>query len=229
MNINFISNIFKRNDVLAFLCCILFFKLWPNFDIGISQFFYDSEQSGFYLKDHPLAIFIYDITHYVGITILVVFLTSTVVTLSSSKNRLRLYRKSSVYLLTSALLGPIIIVDTVLKHHWERPRPRQTLDFGGSYTFEPPFSPTFTCQSCRSFVSGHASVGFYLFCFGLLWRKKRWLLYAVIFGGIIGMTRIVQGGHFFSDIIFSGWSVWFGSLLLYKLFYKYNFLKKILQ
>lgn len=216
------ANIFKRYDVLAFLCCVGFFSLWPNFDLSISQIFYD-EQLGFYLQDHPLAIFIYQATNYIAKAILISLITASIIIWLSKKNaRLQLYKKTVLYLLVCVLLGPILMVDIVLKKNLDRPRPSQTLEFGGSYAFNPPFSPTFICQECESFVSGHAAVGFYFLCFALLRRNKKWQLYslAIALGTVIGMARIIQGGHFLSDIIFSGWAIWFCTLLAYNTIFK---------
>jgi lipid A 4'-phosphatase len=61
------------------------------------------------------------------------------------------------------------------------------------------------------FVSGHAAAGFSLMTWGIwsAWpRRKRWLVIGTAAGLFIGSVRIMQGGHFLSDVIFSGWAVW---------------------
>jgi len=36
----------------------------------------------------------------------------------------------------------------------------------------------------------------------------------MVAGAAIGAVRVVQGGHFFSDVVFSGWAVWLTYLLI---------------
>ena len=62
-------------------------------------------------------------------------------------------------------------------------------------------------QSGRSFVSNHAAAGFYIVAFAFLLRgqRRRWMYAGGVFlGTAIGMVRVMQGGHFASDIIFAG-------------------------
>jgi lipid A 4'-phosphatase len=91
-------------------------------------------------------------------------------------------------------------------------------EFGGDRAFLSPFAPEAGQVDGHSFVSGHASVGFYFFGFALLSRRRRWLLLPVIAGSVIGATRIAQGGHFASDVLFSGWVEWYFTIFLYALF-----------
>jgi len=47
-------------------------------------------------------------------------------------------------------------------------------------------------------------------------RRKRqfWLLTGLAVGGLIGLARIAQGGHFLSDIVFSLIAIWSSHLLI---------------
>jgi lipid A 4'-phosphatase len=206
----------KRFDIWIFIFCIFFFSLLPDFDLIITNLFYN--EFDFYLKDNYLVRFLYDATNYIGRSIIILLVI--VYILSFIKPKI-IKRNTILFLLLCAILGPIVVVDAVLKKNWDRPRPYQVIDFGGKYEFEPVFSPTFNCDNCQSFVSGHAAVGFYFLSLALLFRKRRWVFYAVFIGGVIGLGRIVQGGHFLSDVIFSGWVVWFCCLLIYSVFKKY--------
>jgi lipid A 4'-phosphatase len=49
-------------------------------------------------------------------------------------------------------------------------------------------------------------------------RRKFGILISILFGTIIGMVRILQGGHFFSDVLFAGIIVWFVAELVHYLF-----------
>jgi lipid A 4'-phosphatase len=73
--------------------------------------------------------------------------------------------------------------------------------------FKHPFQPGLPGQG-ESFPSGHASMGFLfitLACFRSCNRGQALFGVAigVLYGSLIGLGRIVQGAHFFTDILFS--------------------------
>lgn len=216
----YILQLLQRKDVWAFVLCLMFFLLWPRFDLIISQFFYDPASRQFIGKQSAVAEFIYQLTNVTA----VVYVSSLVILLLAGlmlkSGFVRQQRKAFIYLLCISIVGPGLLVNLTFKNNWDRPRPRQVIEFAGAKNFEPPLAPTFQCQGCSSFVSGHASVGFMFFGLALLSRKRRWIVAAALAGTIVGLTRISQGGHFLSDVIFSGWVVWFSSRLLYWLFYQ---------
>lgn len=209
-----------RGDVIGFLLCVAFFILWPRFDLIISHLFFDDVNQIFPLKRHAIADFIYSFTHLIAATLVLGIPLLLLLSWILKKESLMQRRRTLTFLICSCLFGPGLMVNALLKDHWDRPRPKQTIDFAGHKTFEPPFQPKFDCDQCHSFVSGHASVGFYFFAFYLLSRQRKWLLLAILLGSVIGFTRIAQGGHYLSDVIFSGWVVWFSSLFLFYLFFK---------
>jgi lipid A 4'-phosphatase len=127
-----------------------------------------------------------------------------------------------VFLLSAVILGPGLLVNMGLKDNWGRPRPRQVMEFGGEKHYEPPLSPGLRCDDCHSFVSGHASIGFCFFGLALLSRSRKWLWLPAIAGTAIGVTRIAQGGHFLSDVLFSGWVVWYSTVFLHGLFSRHG-------
>ncbi len=202
------------------MLCILFFMLWPRFDLYVSHFFYDPGLRIFIGKQNVLADVIYQLTNFTTLAYLSTLLILLVVGLVKKSGKLKSHRKVFIYLLCVSIVGPGLLVNLTFKNNWERPRPRQVIEFGGTKSFEPPLAPAFECQKCRSFVSGHASVGFMFFGLALLSRQRRWIFAAAMAGAIIGIVRISQGGHFLSDVIFSGWVVWFSSRLLYWLFFE---------
>ncbi len=211
--------ILLRFDTVVFLLCVVFFLLWPGFDLYVSGNFYDPASESFFLKNNIIASTIYTLTSVVGWVIFVSPLVLIGLSYFSKKDCFVQHRKVFVYLLCATLLGPGLMVNAVFKDHWGRPRPRHVVDFGGSKIYQPPLSPNFECNKCHSFVSGHASVGFYFFSLALLARKRRWFLLPIFAGSVIGAVRVIQGGHFFSDVLFSGWVVWFCSISLYSLFF----------
>jgi lipid A 4'-phosphatase len=207
----------QRKDIWGFVACVVFFILWPQTDLYVSRYFYEAQQ-GFSWNEIAIIGFIYRLTGVVSTIILISLLVGIALSYLIKKDITRRYRKTLTYLLACFLIGPGVIVNLVLKDHWDRPRPSQVVEFGGDHQYQAPFSPTFTCDTCHSFVSGHASVGFYLFSIALLFRRKRWLALPLVAGAIIGFGRITQGGHFLSDVIFSGWTVWLTTLLMLSVF-----------
>jgi lipid A 4'-phosphatase len=219
MSSNTLKSIFFRYDTIGFLTCVLLFIWWPQVDLYVSDWFYEPCSSSFYLKDNAVINSICTLTHVIAVTVIITLILMLIGSWSIKNNFFLSRKKVSVYLLSACVLSSGLIVNLVLKDNWERPRPRQSIEFGGERAFEPAFSPTFQCEKCYSFVSGHASVGFYFFAFALLSRNRRWLWLPVIAGGIIGTARISLGAHYLSDVVFSGWAMWFSTLFLYTLFF----------
>jgi len=132
----------------------------------------------------------------------------------------RRMRKVALYLVLVMVIGPGLIVNAVLKEQWGRPRPRDVTDFGGKERFEKVWEYDASSLG-KSFPSGHASMGFFFFSAYFLLRGwgRRWALgtlaTALILGSLLGFTRMVQGGHFFSDVVWSAGVCYFVSLGLY--------------
>jgi len=217
---HWLGQILCRYDTAAFLSCIFFFMVWPDFDLKVSALFYDQETNLFFWKNHVIVVFIYSLTQLLGATMIVglplLFALSWII----KSDGLIKSRPALIFLFCSCILGPVLMVNAVLKDNWGRPRPHQVLELGGNKQYQAAFYPTFEDKKGHSFVSGHASVGFAFFSLALLARNRRWLLLPILAGGIIGAGRMVQGGHFLSDVIFSGWVVWYCSILLFTVFYK---------
>ena len=73
-----------------------------------------------------------------------------------------LTRRSICFIVVFSLLGPGLIVNNVLKDHWDRARPREIAEFGGDKAFTPPLVIADQCERNCSFVSGEAAYGFRL-------------------------------------------------------------------
>ena len=71
----------------------------------------------------------------------------------------------------------------------------------------PVFPPSNQCDYNCTFVSGEASsiyVIFFAAAFLLRRHARRMIALGVVFGSLAGLTRIAQGGHFLSDVVFAG-------------------------
>jgi lipid A 4'-phosphatase len=58
--------------------------------------------------------------------------------------------------------------------------------------------------------SGHAAMGFFPMALAWVIRRQRrfWMLAGWVTGSLVGLGRILQGGHFLSDVWMSAAVVW---------------------
>lgn len=132
-----------------------------------------------------------------------------------------IYRKMAIYLALAMILVPGFIVNSILKDHCGRPRPRELEIYGGRYRYQAPLTID-SSSTGKSFPSGHASMGFYFYAVALLFahRKRRYYVmfvsFATLYGLLIGWVRVIQGGHFFSDVFFAGGVVYLGCWALWR-------------
>jgi membrane-associated PAP2 superfamily phosphatase len=167
-------------------------------------------------RDQPF-LFLYDYGPLVGAGLgvggLVIALASLLWT------RLRPAREAGFFLAALLILGPGLFVNGVFKPQWGRPRPRQLAVFGGGQGFAAVWDQR-PAGNGKSFTSGHASMGFYLMgpAFLLYPRRRGWALAFFLLGSgggtLLGLTRLVQGAHFASDILWSGGAVYLSGLTL---------------
>jgi lipid A 4'-phosphatase len=135
--------------------------------------------------------------------------------------KLKAYRKVALALSLSMFIGSGIIAHVLLKECWGRPRPKQMEEFGGKQQFRPYYLPNpHQPEPSKSFPSGHATCGFYFFIFYFVGKrtKNRTMQYGGLFlsiflGILLSATRMVQGGHFLSDIIAAALLMWESAIL----------------
>jgi len=134
---------------------------------------------------------------------------------SMKVNKLRQYRSLAIFCFLLLAIGPGLIVNAVCKDHWGRPRPRDTVAFGGTEAYQAPF--VMSDRGGKSFPCGHCSVGFAFAVFGF-WNRRRvrnspltlaaWIV-AIFAGSYLGLARIAVGGHYISDVIAAALIVFF--------------------
>ena len=132
---------------------------------------------------------------------------------------LKTARRGLAYLLLVILIGPGLVVNLVFKDHWGRARPVHITEFGGQYNYTPPLKLGNTPD--KSFPCGHCSVGFMFFALYFLSRKYKryYLTLTLTISFALALARLAAGGHFLSDILWSGYLVFFVSWLLYYYWY----------
>ena len=134
------------------------------------------------------------------------------------------YRRQSLFIVLMLALGPGLLVNVILKDHLGRPRPQELTEFGGNYQFVQPWQPGPAGKN-SSFPCGHASIAFFLMAPWFMYRRSNhslalgFLLLGLSFGLLVGMTRIMQGGHFLSDVLWAGGLVYITGEVLSWLFH----------
>lgn len=120
-------------------------------------------------------------------------------------------QRTVVTVILASTLASGLIVHAGLKGLVGRPRPVDTVLFGGTQPFVAVFERGSNAADNRSFPSGHATTGFLLMAFGVLcqprWRM-RWLLIGAVAGSVVGLARIMQGMHYLGDVVFAFHVVW---------------------
>ena len=200
----------------AFAVACIVFSAWPALDLRVAALFFRADGS-FVGHDYAWVRAIYDAVPWFG----------RATGLAALPVALLLWRRPRWAgggwwrrMLTLGLamwLGTGFLVNGALKEGWGRARPAAMAEFGGSAQFTPALRPAKQCRTNCSFVSGHSATGFALLAVGLLGApatRRRWLLIGAAAGLLVGGVRMAQGGHFLSDVLFSGLFLWLTSAAL---------------
>jgi membrane-associated PAP2 superfamily phosphatase len=185
---------------------LICFCTFTDIDLRLSGRFYTPSQGWYLARTAPWS-WLYNYGEYPAI---VMSVGAFAVLLGSLwRTAWALYRRQCLFLVLAVALGPGLLVNGVLKPAWGRPRPRHIEPFGGAATYRAWWQPGGPGKGA-SFPSGHAAMGFALIAAVTLVPCRRvglrCLLFIVVLGysGLLGVARIVQGGHFLSDVVGSG-------------------------
>lgn len=192
--------------LLAFACSLLLAEL-PAVDLSLSRLFFDG--TGFYLKNSWWVTWLQEcVGCFIGLGLAAVVGLFAFNRLSGRRVR-GVDGRVVAYVLLALLLGTGLIVNGVLKHGFGRARPRNVLEFGGDQRFSPAFVLSEACTTNCSFPSGDAAGAFFALPLAYaLFRRRRALLAAAAFGGLVSFSRIASGAHFFSDTVVSFFVMW---------------------
>jgi lipid A 4'-phosphatase len=200
-------NWWRRWEWWLVLASAVLFLAWPQLDLIAAAVWYDP-QAGFYAKNAWWVQLSYETFKYLHLYVFFGLLWLWVASRIWVGRPEAALRRRFAYLLLVMLVGPGLLVNGIFKAEWGRARPHQVVEFGGDKTFTPAILPADQCAKNCSFVSGHASMGFYLIALAWVFRDRRWLWAGVLLGAYVGLGRMAQGGHFLSDVVFSFWSVY---------------------
>lgn len=208
------------NRNLTFFCitvsCLItgVLTFFPQIDIGFSELFYDQKYRFIYRKNELVEFL------FISVPILTKYFLIIISLILSYqiflyRNFKKIIRSYVVYLLIAAAIGPGFIVNYVFKENFNRARPSQIEYFKGSKVFSQAFVISDQCDTNCSFSSGHAAMAYYFtaIAYALVIARKDslrnnnlnqdfTLLYStgILFGTLVGLSRILMGRHFLSDV-----------------------------
>ena len=191
----------------AYLLAVsLFFLLFPGVDLAASGVFFTPEQ-GFWAQNVPFLRRFRELGPYL---VRLVAITSVVILLLKlllPERRPLVPLGKPLFLVTSLILGPGVLVNLILKNNWGRPRPVMVDVFGGDMPYQLVWVPSNWCSTNCSFVSGEGSAAMWLLAGLLLVAPKawRWGIFIVLapIGFLLSLNRVAFGGHFTSDTLLS--------------------------
>ena len=128
------------------------------------------------------------------------------------------------------LLGPVLVVNVLIKPLWARPRPYRITDFGGPDLFQPIWQLHGTCLRNCSFSSGEMAGAAALSLMGVMLvqvNRARLsgtyplaLILALLPLPFTAWQRIAAGRHFLSDVVFSLLVVGLSAALLSRMLHR---------
>jgi lipid A 4'-phosphatase len=194
--------------------CGLLFVNFPEIDLIVSRFFYWGSEAGaprgFGLTSSSALHFFFKSVDVISRIVLIAAIGLTIFFLWKKNNR----ALPATIVTLSLVLGPVLLVNGVFKDHWDRARPRELIEFGGSKKFTPAWIISDQCNRNCSFTSGHAAAGFSFVVGHFVATSRIWLWLGLIVGSFTGLTRIAVGAHFLSDVVFSFFAVYLVAALV---------------
>lgn len=206
-----LTDFFLLAFIMLIISCIFWFS---NLDIYLQSLFF-KQSEGWFLKDYFLFKWMYEYGPYPSF--LIFLISIMLLPLSYFIDGLKKYRRLLIFIILFIFIGSGLIVNFLFKDHWGRPRPREILQFGGQYKFIHHWLMGPTSKN-SSFPSGHASIAFFMIFPYFIYKRTRVLLTlipGIIYGLIMGIARMAQGGHFASDVIYAGFFMYLTGLLLF--------------
>ncbi len=201
--------------LVATLACLALFALWPDLDLLAARFFYDA---GHFVGRGPAGEigrrFFYDAPYVLLALLLVAYVAHRF-----GCSRRGPDGRAVIFLLASLALGPGLLVNGLLKEVSHRPRPEQTLEFGGSWRFRPYETFDGECRRNCSFVSCEVATSAWTLAPALLAPPPLRALSvgaALVFTATTAALRMAFGGHYLSDTVFAALFTFLIILILHR-------------
>lgn len=191
---------------LPFAALLLMTVIFTVFDLdrSISSHFYRPGE-GWFLAKQPLWYWLHKKGTIPGVVLAVGCLIVWLVSFYAPS--LKDWRKPCLVVVLTAVLAAGLLVNAILKQYWGRPRPSQTIEYGGQWEYRPIFPPGTPGQGA-SFPCGHCTMGFVFLATAAFYRRSKPLAVTgvatgLVLGTLLSAARVVQGAHFTSDTIWS--------------------------
>jgi membrane-associated PAP2 superfamily phosphatase len=203
----------------------LLFGFYPQLDLKISALFFDPAREKLWAGiTYPFWLMRTSASWLIALVAAPAFVSLAVKLVFPQRPALLPGRAGMLMIVTLAL-GPGLVVNDIFKDHWGRPRPIDVTVFSGTDPFLPWWDPRGNCPKNCSFVAGEPSGAFWTLAPAALvpppWRMLATGA-ALVFGMAVGLLRIAAGGHFFSDVAFSGVFTFFVIWLVHGLIYRWR-------
>ncbi len=195
--------------ITAFLTLLLI--VFPEVDISFSRLFF-SQENGFIYQKNFLVYQLYALLPLLTKLFILACLLYLVYIAIKYRSYKKILRSGVFFLVIAAAISPGLMVNEVFKENFGRARPRHIQEFKGEKEFTGAFKMSDQCERNCSFSSGHAAMGYFLtaiaYTTNLLYFNRIYLT-GIVFGSLVGLSRIVMGGHFLSDVLASAFVVLF--------------------
>jgi lipid A 4'-phosphatase len=189
---------------MAVLVLVTILLEMSDVDRRLAAHFYRAG-AGWYLSKSPLWVWLYSYGTIPGLILTLGTLAGWLAGIYMP--RLKAWRRPCLLVFLTAIIAAGLMVNAVLKQYWGRPRPSQTTEFGGKWTYRPIFPPGPPGKGA-SFPCGHCTMGFIFLAMAGFRRQSKSLAVSgivtgVALGVLLSAARMAQGAHFLSDAIWS--------------------------
>ena len=216
----FVNSQFFLTLIVVFFS-MLFLTVGPSLDIYLSSLFYYGNNQFLLQSYYDITIFFRKILlRLVIVYVLILPFVSNFLPIKQLFFNYSFKFKDVVFIWIFSLINILVVINLLLKNMWGRARPDEILELGGKETFSAWFAISDACSKNCSFVSGDAAVGFSIVVLYFLTNKIIFLWMSLVCGLSLGLIRILEGGHFASDVLAA-------LVVVYFLFYfQIRFLKR---
>ena len=195
-------------SVLFMLAVSVVFLVVPQIDIWFTGLFHDPE-IGFPAKRIPILRAVRDLNNVVIAVVVATLFASIVLKLALPDQPSLIRPQVSSFILSTLLVGNVLVVNGLLKSFSGRPRPTNVERFGGDQPFHNVWDLTGPCPRNCSFVSGEGSSAFWVFAIWVVAPnniRRATFVPAIVYVIAISLNRVAFGAHFLSDVLMS-WGV----------------------
>ncbi len=214
------SNLYYSLIFLLGIC--LFLSVGPSLDLFIAKLFYHGNAQFSLQSFDFLSLFFREILiPLILIYLLILPIIGKYIKLDKIYFGHIFSNKEILLIWITQILSLLIFVNLFLKNFWGRARPGDVKQLDGDGLFTPWYQLSSSCETNCSFVSGDASVGFAVVILYFITKNNFFLYSALLLGFLLGFIRILAGGHFLSDIVFSGFFIILLSMLIHKVYKRY--------